>query len=239
MAKKAGRVSRGGGKRRWLALLLILVGILAAAGAYLFFQVTADVETRLLDPGDGLDLAEANRKLKVLDDATKRQAKGFIRLSEPEINAHLAHVYKGATNKLPGGLAHQRTAINLGPDHITLFSWVGKDIPLMPVKVAWQRTFELKKTGALQQFRLTSMKLGNLAIPPEEWDRVYSLLGAVDSVYTNELGRLAKLPALELRSVAGGRGFEARLYNYDPTLSSVIPGMPPVTNVNGSLPRRR
>jgi hypothetical protein len=236
MAKKAKQASRGGGgggsKRKWLGLLLILIGIIGGLAAYVFFQVTAEVETRSIDPGDGLDAAEATRKIKALDDASKRSAKGFIRLSEPEINAHLAKIYKGNTNS-HNGLLHVRSAVNLGPDHFTLFTWVKKSLPFMPIETAWQRKFELSGTGPAKQFKLVSMKIGNLTVPENEWARVEKFLGPVDAVYSNEVTRLLLLPAIELRSVAGGRGFEARFYNYDPATTSVIQGMP-APPVNGS-----
>lgn len=228
MAKKA-KVSGGGGKRKVLLGFLLVLALVVGAGAFGYFKITEEVETHVIDPGDGLDAMETRRKLKLLEDAAKRQARGYVRLSEPEINAHLAQQYKGLTNDF-GGLLHLRSAVDLGSGHFTLYTWVQKNVG-MPVEIAWQRTFEMTNSGPADSFKLISMKLGQLEIPEDRWPGVHKFLGGVDAVYSNEWALLKKLPVLEFRPIATGRGgFEARLYNYDPATTSVIPGMPRPTN---------
>src|ERR1044071_8976630 len=85
---------------------MVLGGVLAAvllACGYYGYELSRHEDPGLLQGANAPDAKEATRKLKLLTDAQKSGKRGFVRLSEIEINSFLNSEYNtaGTTNVLP------------------------------------------------------------------------------------------------------------------------------------------
>jgi hypothetical protein len=205
--------------KKTLRVLLILLGVAVVFGGYFYLRLTADVELAGVQPPNGFDAQEAARKLKLFEQAKEGARKGFIRLTEVELNSYLRERYLGGFGKTPSASAAATNGLldcrlDLATNRLTLFCWLEKERWKQRVGLCWTRTFGVARTNDRWTLNLQAMRIGDLDVPPRWWPRVQAALGQVDEVFTAESAWAAQLPAVELRANEFSQSPELRLYTY-------------------------
>ena len=194
-------------------LLLLAVGAVGAASYFL---------TRPLDVGfsqhpNSVEADEANRKLKLLNEAQSERKLGFVRFSEVEINSFLDGTYQStgsSTNASPIRLV--KAGVLLDDGRVTVVTW--HSVPLFgsEVPVVWQRVIAPQSTTNGWNFAVRSMRVGQVQIPEAQWSRVQEVLGTTDSIFEERKNWLKSLPMVTLARSADTELPEVRLYTYLP-----------------------
>lgn len=201
--------------RKALFVTAILVGSLLVFGGYFYWQLTADFNNPALEGANSLDASEAKRKFKLLEGALTNAQRGFVRLSETEINSYLAERYQaGATNSDPRLI---KCRLDLGANEVIVYCWVQKKVWGQEMELFWQRHFAVKhqKDGRMA-FELTQMHLGNQELPKALWPHLQQSLGKVDSVFREKWDWLQSVPAFDILTNQASRTPEIQLFSYKP-----------------------
>lgn len=204
-------------KLAWTLTLLAGLGLIGIGYAY--FQITAEIDRRSFGPLNDLDAKEAERKLKIYAEAFGTSRRGFIRLSEAEINSYLQEHYfadsdKNSTNALASGARLLDGRVELLGRGLTWSCWLRKPLLGQPLDLVWQRVMELNQHSTQWVFQTKSMWLGNVEVPPRFWPFVTQQLGEADLVLSNRHQWFSRLPALEIKTNELSAKPELRLYTY-------------------------
>ena len=207
-APKAGRFLRA-----VLVLLGVLVIVLGAAG----YLATRQVEVEFAQDPNPLELSEANRKIKLLNEAREANKKGFVRLSEVEINSFMEARFDPKEAPSSPAVKLVKSAVLLHQTNLTLVTWhklaLFGDFSLPFV---WQRTVAPVREGGTVKFEIGEMRLGRIGVPRQAWAQVSSLFGKSDAVYEERRNWLASLPKVALMKNEISFAPELRLFSYDP-----------------------
>jgi len=195
---------------------VVLLGVVALGGvAYLGTQLTAAVPVEFRQETNAVEAREANRKLRLLEEALQAKRPGFVRLSEVEINSHLKEKFQGTNAPAGEGKLHLvRTGVLLGFSRVTFVNWLARPLFGQEVPVVWQRVFKLGEGG--DPFVLESMQVGEMAIPKRFWPQAEQWLGGNDTVFTERREWLAGLPKVTLARSEAGKEPELRLFSRVP-----------------------
>jgi hypothetical protein len=204
---------------------LVLLGILVLVAGYWYMQFTAEVGSTSLESPNIFDAQEADRKLKLFEGAQRDAKKGFIRLTEIELNSYLREHYLGGFKKgaAPGPESGQRglldCRLDLTRNGMVWHCWLHKPLWKHTARLYWERTFGLARAGDQWTFALRSMRVGDVDVPRRFWPQVQGFLGGVDEVFVKQSNWVAQLPAVELRPNEFSQSPELRLYTYpDPSV---------------------
>ena len=208
------------GKRLVLTLLL---GVLAVFALIAFFVVslTFQPDDACQEKGNSLDTYEARRKMKIITDSLKSTRKGFVSLSEKEINAFLEATYSAPPPKTNGppeksGMLLRKCSVDLTPTNIVFYCWASDDFFGRRFPLAWQRTASVKYEVDHWSFEVQKMKVGKITIPSAFWPTISGFFHAVDQTFANLAPSLTKIPAVELAADKEKGGTQFILYNYIP-----------------------
>jgi hypothetical protein len=204
------------------------VGLLALG--YSYFAITAEVDLSSFTKPNELDAKEAGRKLKLYQDALAISRRGFIRLSEIEINSYLHQHYfaedKSKATNAPEASPHLLAGrVELSNGGLVWYCWVRKNWFGRPFDLFWERVFELNQAQDRWSFQPRAMRLGRLEMPSGAWTLVQRQLGAVDHIFTNQVEWLARLPTLEIKTNEASIKPEFRLFTY-PVAGMIGPKKP-------------
>jgi hypothetical protein len=159
------------------------------------------------------------RKIKLLNEAREAKRRGFVRLSEVEINSFLEQSYndpkKFPRTNAPVQLV--KTAVLLHKTNMTLITWMAAPMLGIELPFVWQRTVMPRQNGERWTFDVTSMQLGKLHIPEAIWPKVETVFGGTDNVFHERRDWLANLPSISLVKNESSLSPELRLYSYKPS----------------------
>jgi hypothetical protein len=204
---------------RFLISLALIGGTLLVSAAVLLYLLTRSVEIEFAQDPNPLEAHEANRKIKLLNEAREAKRRGFVRLSEVEINSFLDESYNNPKKNLrtnaPVHLV--KTAVLLHHTNLTVVTWMAAPMLGIELPFVWQRTVIPRKSGEKWTFELSEMQLGKLHIPEAIWSKVNSLFGGADGVFQERKNWLANLPNISLVKNESSLSPELRLYSYQPS----------------------
>src|SRR5687767_13800792 len=179
------RVLWGGGT----ALALIL----GAAGLAVY-TVTRPLDLEFAQDPNAVEAHEANRKLKLLNEAQTTQKRGFVRLSEVEINSFLDGRYNSNNeNQTNSRVKLVKSGVLLGQDRVTFVTWHRAPIFGFDLPIVWQRVVAPSKDTNGWNFTLESMRVGQVEIPAQHWARINAILGVGDTLFEERKSWLKSL----------------------------------------------
>lgn len=196
------------------ALLLVGAGVFA-------YLLTRDLDAEFAQDPNSVEAHEAKRKLKLFSDAQAGKRKGFVRLSEVEINSFLDPRYNKAattsTNTATNAPAKVvKRSVLLGSSSLTFVSWHTTDLFGMQIPLVVQRTVTpFKDSTNGWSFASKQVRIGRLDLPERLWPEVEKIFGKEESFIERE-SWLAKLPAIALAKNELNQAPELRLYTYVP-----------------------
>lgn len=203
------------GKVFWgFVLILGMIGVSVGA---LLYMLTRQVEIEFAQDPNPLEAHEASRKLNLLNEAREANRRGFVRLSEVEINSFLETRYKAEKNSrtnMPVQVV--KTGVLLHQTNLTFVTWLkvplfGRGLPFV-----WQRTVTPVRQEEKWVFQTDGMRLGRVEIPKALWARCTARLGLSDSMFEERRVWLGNLPKIALMKNEMSTAMEMRLYSYDP-----------------------
>ncbi|MGV3772490.1 MAG: hypothetical protein ACO1QB_06275 [Verrucomicrobiales bacterium] len=208
-------------RKRWFILAPLLV--LFAASIFLAVSITREPELQRLQIPNAVEAYEANRKLRILETSAKQSRKGFVRLSELEINSLLEPTIaakqkarsSGSTASISNSLP-VKNAIQLTTTNFTFFSWHKQSTPVGAATLAFQRTLELRPGQPGTKLQLTGMKVGRLAIPESLWTWMEAKLDPNRELVTSRLPWLNSAVSAQITQNELSKFPEFRLYSYMP-----------------------
>jgi len=214
--------------KRVLFLLMLLFAVVIVGILVFAFMISRDVPYDWDHP-NAIEASEARRKLKLYETSLETGARGFVRLSELEINSYLASALNPtnkSTNAVEGEVAGpvklQRAAVGLTSTNVILFSW-GEARPLgLPLKFVMQRGLRINQSGT-NNWSITTefMKIGELEIERKHWPRLDPYVAALDQPVLEQLKWSTNIQAMiAIRSDVNSRP-ELRLYTFKPIPSDV------------------
>jgi hypothetical protein len=207
------------GKKITVGFFLILV-LLLASSAGAAYMLTREVEPGWRKSPTYLDTKEANRKIKLFNQALTKRTRGFVRLSEIEMNALLFDQFgRPRTNIVVPDPDLIRAGVRLWNTNISLYCWEKKTIAGRPVTFAWERVISPAKRTNQWDFNITEMHVGELKLPAPAWPYVIDILGPTDKLLTARQDWLAQIPWIEFTKNEMTDLNEVRLYTYLPASS--------------------
>jgi len=157
--------------------------------------------------------------------ALQESRRGFIRLSEVELDSYIKkHYLSPKTDETAALLSDTqltRGEVELLNQDINWTCWMRKKLAGRWIDLVWQRTVELTGAPTNWSFELKAMRVGRIEVPPRFWPLVQRQLGHVDLAFTNQFDWLAHLPTLEIKTNEMVLGNELRLYTYPVAGSSI------------------
>lgn len=213
--KKKPAVPRSGRFVRGMVTFLGLIVIFLGAIVYLS---TRPVEIQFAQDPNPLEAHYASGKLKLIDEAREGKKKGFVRLSEVEINSLLEARYndpKNVRTNLPVVLV--KSGVLLHQTNLTFVTWHkigiagGVSIPFV-----WQRSVSPVHDKSGSSFRIDAMRLGRINVPKEAWPKISEIFGKTDDLFADRRAWMGSLPMVTLKKNELSMAPELRLYSYDP-----------------------
>ena len=207
-----------GAQKKVVVVLLTVLTLIVGAVGFVLYQVTRPIDPGWVDKVNAPFLAEATRKIKLVTDAQKASKRGFVSLSEGEINAYIAEFAKGALKagaktNAPGAIL-QKSLLELSFDGITWDTALEKSFYGHPVDFVWQRTFSVELAKSSIAFPLTEMRLGKISVPKKYWSQVQTAFGRIDDLYSSQLELATHLPAMAITTNDATRHPQLTLYSY-------------------------
>ncbi len=204
-------------KRLLVGSLVLLIAVAGAAGTALY-MITRPLEVEFAQQPNAVEEHEANRKLKLLNDAQTSQKRGFVRFSEVEINSFLEGRYNSAGESCTNSpIKLVRSGVLLGADNVTFVTWHQAPLFGLNLPIVWQRVVSPVKDTNGWSFTLESMRVGSLEIPSGYWKRIHSILGLGDTLFDERITWLKSLPLVTIGQNELSKSPEFRLYTYVPT----------------------
>ena len=201
--------------RKLILVLLAMVVVVGGAAGYFFVQLTARPVIELRQDPNSVEAREAVRKVKLFEDAQKGKKKGYIRLSEVEINSYLEETVF-TKNIETNGVVLLDGKLLLESDGMVWVSWVQMPFFGFELPLVWQRQIDLVQKEDGWGLELRGMQLGQMRIPPDQWERVEELLGQVDALFQEQFGWALKAPTVEIAKNDLSKAPELRLYTFVP-----------------------
>ena len=201
--------------RKTVLILLALIVVAGGAGGYLFAQLTADPGVRLRQDPNPVEAREALRKVRLFEEAQEKDQRGFIRLSEVEINSYLGETV--LTNHFEtNGIRLLEASFLLENDG---FTWVSRlETPFLGFRlpIVWQRHLNLVSKEGGCEVVLARMQVGRMEIPREWWAKVEELLGHFDDDFEDRFRWVSEVPSVQIAKNELSKAPELRLYTFVP-----------------------
>jgi hypothetical protein len=203
--------------KKVLILTTLLTGAIAAAAGSVVYLATRPVQIDWQQDPNKVELYEANRKISLFDEAQSTRRKGFIRLSEVEINSFLQNRFKmvsaADTNAL---LELKKSAVLLTGTNIQFVAWLEKPVFGYRIPFVWQRSIIPVRENNKWTFAVQEMKIGQLEIPRRFWSQVEAFVGSIDAAFEEKRDWLAQVPSITLSKNELSHFPEVRLYTFLP-----------------------
>lgn len=192
------------------------VAVVGTVGS-LMYLLTRPLDVDFAQDPNAVEAFEANRKLKLLNEAQTDRRQGFIRLSEVEINSFLEGRYNTGKNPQTNSpIRLVKSGVMLDQRSITFVTWHKAPLLGFELPFVWQRVVTPSSSTNGWDFDLHSMRVGRLDIPYEYWAHVQKVLGGSDSLFEERKSWLRDLPFVSLSQNEQSKSPEFRLYTYLP-----------------------
>ena len=192
--------------------------VVAAAGAAGYY-LTRPLQTDFALRPTVVEAQEANRKLKLLNEAQSSRKQGFVRFSEVEINSFLDKYNSSNSTNSPVKLV--KAGVFLGEKDVNFVTWHNVDVFGFKIPFVWQRVITPLKQKEGWSFAVRTMKVGAVEIPEGHWPRVEQLLGMSDALFAERKEWLKTVPMVSLAQNELSETPEVRLYTYLPKENSI------------------
>jgi hypothetical protein len=207
---------RSQGSQRVVALLGVLFAVVLVGLLILAWQLTR-TDDFSWEQANTVEAKEAARKLKLLNDGVAAGKKGFVRLSQIEVNSYLMGLGSSSTNE--GRVHLTDVKVELTKSNFTLVSFGNVKVLRWPVPIAMQREFRITQEGTNQwAFPLDEVRVGDVKIPRQLWPYLAQLARRLDEPLGERLMWATNLPSLRIARNESTRDPELRLYTYKPVL---------------------
>jgi hypothetical protein len=204
-------------KRLLWGSAILFVTVLGTVGTALY-MVTRPLDLEFAQDPNAVEAHEANRKLKLLNEAQTTQKRGFVRLSEVEINSFLDGRYNSNNeNQTNSRVKLIKSGVLLGQDRVTFVTWHRAPVFGFDLPIVWQRVVAPSKDTNGWNFTLESMRVGHVEIPAQHWTRINAILGVGDTLFEERKSWFKSLPLVTLGQNELSKSPEFRLYTYVPT----------------------
>jgi len=219
-------------------ILLFFVTIfltVAGAASILVYMLTSDIDVNIAHNPNSIETQEANRKLKVFNEALAGKKPGFIRLNQAEINGFLQSRYaKQDKNKANPPVQLLKAGLLLRQTDLTFITWHKVTILGMDFPVVWQRVVSPQRTKDGWRLSLDEVRVGKISVPGEYWADVSHFLGSADKAFEERKVWLASVPTVMISQNEISRTPELRLYTYIPVIKSEGDPLAAPENLNTS-----
>ncbi len=194
--------------------MLLLVA--AAVPGFVIWRATQEVDPGWLSKLNQKEADEARRKIKLVSDALKSSKRGFVNLSQLEINSYITanttEAVKGKTNTGPAVLV--KSCMDMSYQDFGWYCLVKKTIYGKTFEVTWERTVGLEQAGGKWTFPIKTMRVGEFKVPKQLWQKVEQFFGPVDQIYNSDFEWLSKLPGIQITTNTVTRKPQLTLYSY-------------------------
>src|SRR6185369_10095729 len=120
----------------------------AGAACILVYLVTGDIDVNIAHNPNSIEAQEANRKLKLFNEALTAKKPGFIRLNQAEINGFLQSRYgKPDKNKANAPVQLVKAGLLLRQSDLTFITWHKVSVFGMEFSVIWQRVVSPQRSN--------------------------------------------------------------------------------------------
>ncbi|MGN6387863.1 MAG: hypothetical protein ACTHMT_16660 [Verrucomicrobiota bacterium] len=203
--------------KKFLLLSTLLAAAVIASAGSVVYMATRTVEVDWQQDPNKVELHEANRKIRLFEDAFNSKRKGFIRLSEVEINSFMENTFKVVSGASAGtSMELHKSAVLLTGTNIHFVAWLEKPIFGYRIPVVWQRAITPVKDEKGWSFSVQQMKIGQLEIPRRIWPEIEKWIGPIDAVFEEKKDWLAQVPKIALTKNELSNSPEVRLYTFVP-----------------------
>lgn len=198
-------------------LFIIILGTIF----YLAYMVSRDVAFDWEHP-NVIEAGSARTKLKQYDNALARGDRGYVRLTQIEINSYLNGLRTNfSTNKIEMTgripIHLQRVGVNLGKTNFVLYSWGHAKMFGLSLPFVLQRGFGIRQEGTNQwEFPVEFVRVGDLEIPEEFWPRMEAMVHDADAPLLAEMAWTTNIQAMLVTKNDLSERPEFRLYTYKP-----------------------
>jgi hypothetical protein len=202
-----------------LLLTMVMVGAVVLA-----FMVSRDVPFDWENP-NFVEGSEARRKLKLYETSVQGGQRGFLRLSQLEINSHLESLLS-STNESTNAVAPEvdagpvklrRVALGLTSTNMMLYSWGETRKFGLPLKFVVQRGLQIHQKGTNGwEISTEFMKIGELEVSRKYWPKFDEYLEALDRPLLDKFSWRTNIQAMAVAKNELSQRQELRLYTYKP-----------------------
>lgn len=202
-------------KQRWVAILGILFAALLLGLGILAYQLTRTVDFSW-EQANSVEAKEAVRKITLVRNGIEAGKKGFIRLSQIEINSYLMGAI---TNVSPGsGPKLTNVKVDLTKTNFTLVSFGEVKVINWPVQIAMKRNFRIEQGTNSWEFPLDEVHVGDVKIPRRVWPYLSKLARRLDQPLGAQFAWATNIPAMRLARNEMSGDAELRVYTFVPGL---------------------
>jgi len=193
-------------------LVLLLIG-----AVYLYFQFFADIDSGVGVSPNNIDSGEATRKLEIFRKALDVNRKGYIRLTEGEINSELYKFYSSKNDQKKVSLPDlSKCRVILDEGDVIILCWVRIDFIQGEKQIIWRRRFEILPSNTEGRLSLVSMYIGQIQLPEVLFPKVNQWLGNVDKSLRQNFAWALELPRIEISIVDESAEEELKIFTYYP-----------------------
>lgn len=214
----------GGNLKKYVKILAGILIVVVAALVFLYFQLFTDLKDNIGASPNYIDTNEATRKLDIFRNALDIRRKGYIRLTEGEINSELHKFYSSQDeNKKVPLPAISKCRVILDQGDAIILCWVRTPFLNGEKTIVWRRRFELSPYVMGQSLTLLSMHLGKISIPEPLWPAVNDWIGSVNKNLRQNFAWALELPKAEIRLSEDGNEEELKIFTYYNEVESPVP----------------
>jgi hypothetical protein len=202
-------------KQRWVAILgILLAGLLIGLGI-LAYRLTRTVDFSW-EQANSVEAKEAVRKMTLLRNGIESGKKGFVRLSQLEINSYLLGTLTNATPD--PGVKLTNVKIDLTKSNFTLVSFGEIKVLNWAVPIAMKRNFRTEQGTNSWEFPLDEVHVGDVKIPRRVWPYLSSVARRLDQPLGAQFAWATNIPAMRLARNEMSGDAELRVYTFVPGL---------------------
>lgn len=203
-------------KQRWVAIVGILLAGLLIGLAILGYQLTRTVDFSW-EQANSVEAKEAVRKLTLVRNGIESGKKGFVRLSQLEINSYLMGTLTNVTPNTGAKLTNVK--IDLTKSNFTLVSFGEVKVINWAVPIAMKRNFRIEQDGTnTWEFPLDEVHVGDVKIPRRVWPYVARIARHLDQPLGAQFAWATNIPSMRIARNEMSGDPELRVYTFVPGL---------------------
>ena len=201
--------------RKFVVILLAILVIAGAGLGYFFVQLTARPVIELAQEPNAVETRSALHKVKLFQEAQEGKRRGYIQLSEVEINSYLDETFF-SKNHETNGIVLVNGRLLLNDRGFTWVSWIDASLFGLQLPLVWQRHFDLVKEEEAWKLALRGMQVGQMQMHEDQWETVLGYLDHFEGLYQETFGWVLKAPVAEIAKNELSKAPELRLYTFVP-----------------------